>query len=91
MLHHAWKTEKKHKTRGLRAEGRKNSGAAWGWCFKGAGDNGRVLGYDNSHGFSHRHYMGLVTEFVFTTYEELYEQFEMEWREIAIRFVNGEL
>lgn len=55
------------------------------------GDNGRVLGYDNSHGFSHRHYMGLVTEFVFTTYEELYEQFEMEWREIAIRFVNGEL
>jgi len=32
-----------------------------------------------------------MTEFVFTTYEELYEQFEMEWREIAIRFVNGEL
>ena len=55
-----------------------------------SGDNGRVLGYDNSHGFSHRHYLGLVTEFAFTTYEELYDQFEMEWREIAIRFVNGE-
>jgi hypothetical protein len=55
------------------------------------GDNGRVLGYDNGHGFSHRHYMGLMTEFAFTTYEELYDQFEMEWREIAIRFVNGEL
>lgn len=56
-----------------------------------AGDNGRVLGYDNSHGFCHRHYMGLVTEFVFLTYESLYDQFEHEWREIAIRFVNGKL
>ena len=23
-----------------------------------AGDNGRVLGYDNAHGYPHRHFMG---------------------------------
>ena len=26
-----------------------------------SGDNGRVLGYDNSHGFSHRHFVGQMT------------------------------
>lgn len=54
------------------------------------GDNGRVLGYDNAHGISHRHYMGKVTPNSFSTYETLYEQFESEWQEIAIRFVNTE-
>lgn len=55
-----------------------------------AGDNGRVLGYDNSHGFSHRHYMGNITAEPFPGYEALYERFEAEWQDIAIRFVNGE-
>ncbi|MBP8191807.1 MAG: hypothetical protein KBF81_09815 [Aquabacterium sp.] len=55
------------------------------------GDNGRVLGYDNSHDYSHRHYMGIVTPDPFTSYESLYERFEQEWQEIAIKFVNGEL
>jgi hypothetical protein len=55
------------------------------------GDNGRVLGYDNSHGFSHRHFMGQVTAEPFPGYEALYERFETEWQEIAIRFVSGEL
>ena len=54
-----------------------------------SGDNGRVLGYDNSHGFSHRHYLGTVTAEAFPGYEALYERFESEWRDIAIRFVNG--
>ena len=54
------------------------------------GDNGRVLGYDNSHGFSHKHYLGNVTPIRFMGYEALYEQFESEWQEIAINFVNGE-
>lgn len=27
----------------------------------------------------------------FTSYESLYERFEQEWQEIAIKFVNGEL
>jgi len=55
-----------------------------------SGDNGRVLGYDNSHAYSHRHYMGSIVADPFTSYEALYEKFEREWQEIAIRFVNGE-
>lgn len=53
-------------------------------------DNGRVLGYDNSHDYSHRHYLGETTPEKFTSYEELREKFEHEWREIATKFVNGE-
>lgn len=55
-----------------------------------SGDNGRVLGYDNSHGYSHRHYMGTITPERFTSYEELYDRFEQEWQTIAVKFVNGE-
>ena len=54
-------------------------------------DNGRVLGYDNSHGFSHRHFMGNITSDQFIGYEALYEKFELEWQQIAIDFVNGEI
>jgi hypothetical protein len=42
------------------------------------GDNGRVLGYDNAHGQHHRHFMGRVETYAFTTYEALVEQFEVE-------------
>ena len=55
-----------------------------------SGDNGRVLGYDNSHGYSHRHYFGVVTPELFTSYEALYERFEHEWQAIAIKYVNGD-
>lgn len=55
-----------------------------------SGDNGRVLGYDNSHGFSHRHYMGTMTPESFPGYEALYDRFEQEWQSIAVKFVNGE-
>ena len=55
-----------------------------------SGDNGRVLGYDNSHGYSHRHYMGSITAEPFTGYEALYDRFEQEWQTLAIKFVNGE-
>jgi hypothetical protein len=54
-----------------------------------AGDNGRVLGYDNSHGFPHRHYMGKITPEPVLTWEEIRSKFEIEWREIAMKFVNG--
>lgn len=54
------------------------------------GDNGRVLGYDNRHGYAHRHYFGCVVADTFSSYEALYERFEREWQEISIRFVNGE-
>ena len=55
-----------------------------------SGDNGRVLGYDNSHGFSHRHHLGVVTPEPFTGYEALYERFEREWQAMAIEYVNGQ-
>jgi len=55
-----------------------------------SGDNGRVLGYDNSHGYSHRHYFGRITPEPFDGYEKLYERFEQEWQMITVKFVNGE-
>jgi hypothetical protein len=53
-----------------------------------SGDDGRVLGYDNSHGFSHKHYLGERTAEVFTSYEELYDRFQEEWMAIALEHVN---
>jgi len=43
-------------------------------------DNGRVLGYDNSHGHHHRHFMGVKEPIDFENYEALVERFETEWR-----------
>lgn len=54
-----------------------------------AGDNGRVLGYDNAHGYPHRHYMGQITPEPNLTWEEIRAKFEEEWRSIAFDFVNG--
>ncbi len=45
-------------------------------------DNGRILGYDNEHGYHHRHYMGKEESITFLTFEEIKERFETEWREI---------
>ena len=47
-----------------------------------SGDHGRVLGYDNSHGYHHRHYMymGGVEPVEFKSYEAIAEQFDKEWR-----------
>jgi len=46
-------------------------------------DNGRVLGYDNSHGYHHRHFMGEVDAVSFTTYEAHLEQFLAEVHELC--------
>ena len=47
-----------------------------------SGDNGRVLGYDNTHEFHHRHYFGEISEVVdFTTYQDLLDCFEEEIKE----------
>ena len=47
-------------------------------------DNGRVLGYDNSHDYDHRHFMGAVEEIDFPGYEALVDRFQKEvealWR-----------
>jgi hypothetical protein len=45
-------------------------------------DNGRVLGYDNSHGYHHRHFMGKVEAVPFFTYAELVERFIAEVHEL---------
>jgi hypothetical protein len=48
-------------------------------------DNGRVLGYDNSHDYHHRHFMGTVEPIEFESYEALSKRFEAEviqlWKE----------
>ena len=54
-----------------------------------AGDNGRVLGYDNAHGYPHRHCMGRITPEPDSTWEAIREKFETEWRQIAIDYMNG--
>jgi|SRR5882762_3342424 len=46
-----------------------------------AADNGRVLGYDNSHGYHHRHYLGKVEAVEFESYESTEKRFETEVRQ----------
>ncbi len=43
-------------------------------------DNGRVLGYDNTHEYHHRHFMGQVERVEFDGYEALVTRFEREVR-----------
>lgn len=45
-------------------------------------DNGRVLGFDNTHNYHHKHYMGRVTPVTFVSYEKTLERFQKEWQEI---------
>jgi hypothetical protein len=44
-----------------------------------AGDNGRVVGYDNAHGYHHRHYFGVVEPIAFVSFEDIEERFEQDW------------
>lgn len=45
-------------------------------------DNGRALGYDNSHGDHHRHVMGRVEAVEFDGYEAIVRRFENELAEM---------
>jgi len=45
-------------------------------------DNGRVLGYDNSHDHHHRHFMGRTEPFEFQGYRALADQFYREVQEL---------
>ncbi len=49
-------------------------------------DNGRVLGYDNAHGFHERHYMGVTEEVAFNNYDETMERFRHEVAEIRSKY-----
>ena len=50
------------------------------------GDNGRVLGFDNAHGYHHRHWVGEVQAIEFMSYEATLERFQCEWLEIVNQF-----
>lgn len=45
-------------------------------------DNGRVLGYDNSHDYDHKHYMGKTTPVDFKSFEETEKLFEEEFNKV---------
>jgi hypothetical protein len=42
-------------------------------------DNGRVVGYDNQHGYHHRHYFGCVEPVEFVGFQDIEERFEQDW------------
>jgi hypothetical protein len=42
-------------------------------------DNGRVLGYDNAHGYHHKHYFGEITPIEFINFETIEIQFQLEF------------
>jgi len=42
-------------------------------------DNGRVVGYDNAHGFHHRHYFGEVEPVNFVSLDDIEARFEADW------------
>ena len=50
-----------------------------------SGDNGRVLGYDNAHGYHHRHWMGTVEPFEFESYASVIDRFQSEWQDLVKR------
>jgi hypothetical protein len=44
-----------------------------------ADDHGRIIGYDNTHEYHHKHYLGETFPVEdFTSYEDLVERFEQE-------------
>lgn len=46
------------------------------------GDNGRVLGFDNAHGYHHKHYLGKIEPVEFTSFSELEKIFQQEFEVI---------
>lgn len=46
-----------------------------------SGDNGRVVGYDNAHGYHHRHYMGNIEPVDFISLEDTFIRFEADWHQ----------
>lgn len=42
-------------------------------------DNGRVIGYDNAHGYHHRHCLGRVEPVAFISFEDIEARFEQDW------------
>lgn len=47
------------------------------------GDNGRVLGFDNAHGYHHRHFLGHIEDVKFISFENTLERFQQEWLSVV--------
>jgi hypothetical protein len=47
-----------------------------------SGDNGRVIGFDNAHGYHHHHYFGKVDAVTFTSFAATEILFEEEWQSV---------
>jgi hypothetical protein len=45
-------------------------------------DHGRVLGFDNSHGYIHRHYLGKMEPVDLDSYEAVYRRFIQELHQL---------
>ena len=50
--------------------------------------NQRLIGFDNAHGYHHRHFMGVVEPVEFLSYEATVERFQREWSEIVNRVIG---
>lgn len=48
-------------------------------------DNGRVFGYDNAHGYHHRHWFGTVEPIDFVSFEDVEERFQQDWMALKER------
>jgi len=46
-------------------------------------DNGRVVGYDNAHGYHHRHFKGTVEDIDFISFGDIEARFQRDW--LALR------
>ncbi len=44
-----------------------------------SGDNGWVIGYDNAHGYHHRHHMGGIEPVDSSSVEDIEARFEQDW------------
>ena len=42
-------------------------------------DNGRVVGYDNAHGYHHRHCQGAVEPIDFISFADIEARFQRDW------------
>lgn len=51
-------------------------------------DNGRVLGYDNAHGYHERHFQGTSTKISFPGYPALAKRFYREAETIRTNYEN---
>lgn len=54
-------------------------------------DNGRVLGYDNSHGYWHRHCLGGITKIEEMNYEEIIDRFKQDLNDVLAQEDRGEI